>query len=107
VILVLATMELVAYDMHTYEMHTYEMHADEMHAMRGTPMRGTTMRYMPVREARRERQSALLGAGRPRTEASQASWAGKGIWGRGGLVKDENCSRQVKPRRRLSGANHP
>ena len=27
VILVLATMELVAYDMHAYEMHTYEMHA--------------------------------------------------------------------------------
>jgi hypothetical protein len=27
VILVLATMELVAYDMDTYEIHTYEMHA--------------------------------------------------------------------------------
>ena len=28
-------------------------------------MRCTTMRYMPMREAHRERQSALLGAGKP------------------------------------------
>jgi hypothetical protein len=50
VILVLATMELVAHDMHAYEMHAYGMHAYEC-----TPMTCTPVRYMPMREAYRER----------------------------------------------------
>jgi hypothetical protein len=50
VILVLATMELVAHDMHAYEMHAYGMHAYEC-----MPMTCTPVRYIPVREAYRER----------------------------------------------------
>jgi hypothetical protein len=43
VMLVLATMELVAHDMHAYEMHAYGC------TPRCTPTRCTPMRYMPVR----------------------------------------------------------
>jgi hypothetical protein len=62
VILVLATMELVAHDTHAYEMHAYEMHPlerhpHEMHAMRymacerGTSWEALHKRYAPVRDA--------------------------------------------------------
>jgi hypothetical protein len=65
--LVLATMELVAHDMHAYEMHAYGMHAYEMHAHerhahgmhayeihaceRGTSWEALHKRYAPVRDA--------------------------------------------------------
>jgi hypothetical protein len=48
--LVSATMELVAHDMHAYGMHAYEMYAYEMHATRCTP-RCTPERCMPARDA--------------------------------------------------------